>query len=149
MGNKYIVKFENVTLSATEAPTLSSASGRRLRVLEVTATGQGTSSAAQAVVMSRSATGTTPTNTVTPTPHPHAEVPAATFTANRTWVTAPAGATNGIVLGWNALGGAFRWTSTQKIDAMEVRNAEVIVFRLPSGTPAAQPMNLEVLCEED
>jgi len=148
MGNRYLVKFENITPSATEAPTISSASARRLRVVEATVGGQGSSSAPQGLVMSRSATGTTPTNTVTPTPHPHSEVPAATFTANRTWVTAPAGATNGIVLPFNALGGAFRWTANSQVPPLEARNAEVIVFRLPSGV-TAQACTLEVMVEED
>lgn len=148
MGNKYVVTFSNYTPSTTEAPTLVSAANRRLRVLAVTVGGQGTTSVPQAMVMSRSATGTTATNAVTPTPHPHAECPAATFTANRTWGTAPAGATNGVLLPFNALGGAFRWVSTQYVPPMEVRNAEVIVFKLGAGI-TAQACSLEVLVEED
>lgn len=148
MGNRYIVKFENITPSATEAPTISSATGRRVRVLEVVVGGNGTSSAAQALVMSRSATGTTPTNTVTPDKAEHAEQPAFAGTANRTWATAPAGASNGVVLPFNALGGGFRWTATQKIPPLEARNAEVIVFKTaPGNTP--QACNLSILVEED
>lgn len=148
MGNRYLVKFENITPSATEAPTVSSTASRRLRVVEVICAGQGSTSAAQGLVMSRSATGTTPTNAVTPTPHPHAEVPAAVFTANRTWVTAPAGAANGIALPFNALGGGIIWRATSIIMPLEVRNLEVVVFRLPAGI-TAQAMTLEVMVEED
>lgn len=148
MGNRYVVKFENITPSATEAPTISSPASRRIRVVEAIVAGQGSSSAAQGLVMSRSATGTTPTNTVTPTPHPHAEVPAATFTANRTWATAPAGSANGIVMPFNALGGGFRWAATPQSPPMEARNQEVIVFMVPSGvTP--QACTLTVVVEED
>lgn len=148
MGNKYVVKFENYTPSATETPTLSSATGRRLRVLEVVVGGGGSSSAAQGLVMSRSATGTTPTNAITPDKAEHAEQPAFAGTTNRTWTTAPAGATNGVVLPFNALGGGFRWTATQKIPALEARNGEVIVFKAPAGvTP--QPCSLSILVEED
>lgn len=148
MGNRYLVKFENITPSATEAPTISSAASRRLRIVEVICGGQGATSAAQSLVMSRSATGTTPSNTVTPTAHPHSEGLAATFTANRTWATAPAGAANGVVLPFNALGGGIRWTATQTVPALEARNAEVIVFRLPAGV-TAQSMSLSIMVEED
>jgi hypothetical protein len=148
MGNRYLVKFENFTPSATEAPTISSGAGRRLRVVEAVVGGIGASSAPQQLVMSRSATGTTPTNTITPTPHPHSEVPAATFTANRTWATAPAGAANGVILPFNALGGAYRWTANNNVPALEARNAEVIVFRLSAGI-TAQACSLEVMVEED
>ena len=112
MGNRYLVDFENFTPSTTEQPTISSATGRRLRVLEVSVGGNGASSAPQALVMSRSATGTTPTNAVVPTPAEHTEQPAAVFTSNRTWATAPVGATNGLVLPFNSFGGAYRWVAT-------------------------------------
>lgn len=148
MGNRYVVKFENYTPSATEQPTLVSGSGRRIRVLEAVVGGGGSSSAAQGLQMSRSATGTTATNAVTPDKAEHAEQPASNFTANRTWGTAPVGATNGVVLPFNALGGGFRWTSTQKIPPLEARNGEVIVFKPLAGvTP--QPCSLSLLVEED
>lgn len=148
MGNRYVVQWNNITPSATTAPTLISPAGRRIRVLAVTAGGNGSSSAPQAIVMSRSATGTTPGGAIVPTPEEHAEQPAATFTTALTWATAPAGATNGEQFIWNALGGAFRYTTTQKITPMEARNAEVISFKAPAGvTP--QAMSLSVLVEED
>lgn len=147
MGNRYAVKFE-FTPSVTECPTISSPASRRIRVIEAIVGGAGSTSAAQGLVMSRSATGTTPSNTVTPTPHPHAEVPAASFTANRTWATAPAGSANGILLPFNSMGGGFRWAATQLSPPMEARNAEVIVFKPATGvTP--QACTLTVIVEED
>lgn len=148
MGNRYLVKFENITPSTTVAPTLISGAGRRIRVLSATVGGQGSSSAAQGLVMSRSATGTTPAGAITPTPAEHAEQPASNFTTATSWATAPAGATNGELLPFNALGGGFRYTSTQKLPPIEARNGEVIVFRLPAGV-TAQACSLSILCEED
>jgi hypothetical protein len=148
MGNRYVVQYNNITLAALTAPTLISAASRRIRVLAVSVGGNGSSSAPQAVVMSRSATGTTPAGAITPDKAEHSEQPAATFTTATTWAAAPAGATNGEQFIWNALGGAFRYTTTQKITPMEARNGEVIVFKAPSGvTP--QPCSLSVLVEED
>lgn len=148
MGNRYLVKFENFTPAALTNPTLISGSGRRIRVLAATVGGTGTTSAAQALVMSRSATGTTPAGAITPTPAEHAEQPASNFTTALTWATAPAGATNGEVLPFNALGGGFRYTSTQKVPPIEARNGEVIVFK-PAAGNTPQAMSLSVLVEED
>lgn len=144
---RYWVKFENVTPSTTEAPTVSAGAGRRIRVMAAIVGGLGSSSAAQQLVLSRSATGTTPTNTITPTPV-HADGPAANFTANRTWSVAPAGAANGVVLPWNALGGGFRWVATQFDPPIEARNAEVVVARI-GGAPTMQACSLSLLVEED
>lgn len=145
---QYTVKWENITVSTTAVPTIISAASRRLRILSVEVGGMGTTSAAQAVVMSRSATGTTPAGAVTPTPQ-NADGGAAAFTTAASWAAAPAGATNGTVLPFNALGGAFRWVPTGKIQPLEARNAEVICFKLPAGSPTAQPCNLSVVVEED
>ena len=148
MGNRYIVLFSNYTPAALTTPTLISGTGRRIRVLEAVVGGGGTTSAAQGLVMSRSATGVTPAGAIVPTPAEHAEQPAANFTTATTWATAPAGATNGEVMPYNALGGGYRWTATQKITALEARNGEVIVFKAPAGvTP--QATNLSILVEED
>jgi hypothetical protein len=148
MGNRYLVKFANFTPSATAVPTLISAANRRIRVLAASVGGGGATSAAQALVMSRSATGTTPAGAITPTPAEHSEQPAAVFTTASSWAAAPAGATNGEVLPFNALGGGFRYTSTQKLPPIEARNGEVISFIAPAGvTP--QNTNLSVLVEED
>lgn len=144
---KYWVKFENITPSATEAPTVVAGASRRIRVLAAIVAGLGSTSAAQQLVLSRSATGTTPSNAVTPTPV-HADGPASNFTANRTWATAPAGAANGVVLGWNALGGAFRWVATQFDPPIEARNSEVVVARI-GGSPTMQACSLSLLVEED
>jgi hypothetical protein len=144
---KYWVKFENMTPSATEAPTVSAPASRRIRVLAAIVGGLGTSSASQQLVLSRSATGTTPSNTVTPTPV-HADGAASAFTANRTWATAPAGAANGVVLPFNALGGGFRWVATANDPPIEARNAEVVVARI-GGAPTMQACSLSLLVEED
>ena len=148
MGNRYVVQFSNFTPAALTTPTLISGTGRRIRVLEVVVGGGGTTSAAQALIMSRSATGVTPAGAIVPDKAEHAEQPAANMTTATTWGTAPVGATNGIALPYNALGGGFRWTATQKIPPLEARNAEVIVFKAPAGvTP--QATNLSILVEED
>jgi hypothetical protein len=148
MGNRYLVDFTNVTSSATVVPTLISPAGRRIRVLGVSVGGSGSSSAPQGLLMSRSATGTTPAGAIVPTPAEHSEQPAATFTTATSWATAPVGATNGEIFMWNALGGAFRYTTTQKITPIEARNGEVISFRPLTGvTP--QAMTMSILVEED
>lgn len=146
--SKYYVQWTNFTAAALTNPTLISAASRRIRLLSATITGQGATSVPQGVVMSRSATGTTPAGAITPSPAENSDQPASAFTTALTWATAPAGATNGEVLGFNALGGAFRWTSTQKISAPEARNGEVIVFKPLSGT-TPQGATLTVLVEED
>jgi len=148
MGNRYLVKFENFTPAALTAPTIISGAGRRVRVLAATVGGAGATSASQCLVMSRSATGTTPAGAVTPTPAEHAEQPPSNFTTALTWATAPVGATNGEIMPYNALGGPFRYTSTQKIPPIEARNGEVIVFKLAAGI-TAQAANLSILVEED
>ena len=148
MGNRYVVKFENFTPAALTNPTLISATGRRIRVLSVSVGGTGTTSAAQALVMSRSATGITPAGAITPDKAEHAEQPVATFTTALTWATAPAGATNGEILPFNALGGGFRYTTTQRVTPLEARNGEVIVFKPASGN-APQATNISILVEED
>ena len=148
MGNRYLVTFKNFLPAALTVPTLISGAGRRIRVLAASVGGGGATSAAQALVMSRSATGTTPGGAITPTPAEHAEQPASNFTTALTWAAAPAGATNGEVLPFNALGGGFRYTTTQKLPPIEARNGEVISFIAPAGvTP--QNTNLSVLVEED
>lgn len=148
MGNRYVVKFENFTAAALTNPTLISATGRRIRVLSVSVGGTGTTSAAQGIVMSRSATGTTPTGGVTPDKAEHAEQPVAVFTTALTWATAPVGATNGEVFPFNALGGGFRYTTTQRITPLEARNGEVIVFK-PAAGNTPQASNISILVEED
>jgi hypothetical protein len=148
MGNRYLVKFENFTPAALTNPTLISGAGRRIRVIAATVGGAGSSSAAQGLVMSRSATGTTPAGAITPTPAEHAEQPAANFTTALTWATAPAGATNGELMPYNALGGPFRYTSTQKVPPIEARNGEVIVFK-PVAALTPQATSLSILVEED
>lgn len=144
---QYVVKFENFTPSATNVPAIISAASKRLRILSVTVGGGGASSAAQALVMSRSATGTTPAGGVTPTPQ-NADGSAAAFTTAASWAVAPAGATNGEMLPYNALGGPYRYAYTGRMQPMEARNGEVICFKPAAGiTP--QATNLSVLVEED
>lgn len=144
---QYVVKWENFLPSATAVPTVISAASRRLRILSVEVGGAGSTSAMQALVMSRSATGTTPAGAVTPTPQ-HVDTVAAGFTTAASWAAAPAGGTNGVVLPFNALGGAFRYAPVGKQVPMEARNGEVICFKPASGvTP--QNCSLSVLVEED
>lgn len=144
---QYVVKWENITPAALTVPTLIAGASRRIRVLSVEVGGAGATSAAQGLVMSRSATGTTPAGAITPTPI-HADMAASTFTTATTWAAAPAGATNGVLLPFNALGGGFRYAPVGKQVPLEARNSEVICFKLPTGI-TAQACSLSVLVEED
>ncbi len=150
MGNRYWVKRENATpTAAQDFLTIISPASRRLRILQVVCNGVGASSAPQAMAVSTGTTGTTPGGAITPTKADHADQPAATFTTATTWSAQPTPDTNGLVLGWNALGGMAPWTATQHTKGvLEARNGAVVSFRPASG-PTPQATSLSVLVEED
>lgn len=153
MGNRYVVHVINVTPTAgNDILTLISAANRRLRLVELTAVGRGSSSAAQQIEFGRAPTGTTPGGAITPNKFDHQDEPTATFTTATTWSVQPAIDVNTEIAGWNALGGAFRWTPPVKggsgAGAPEVRNGEVISIRATSGV-TFQALSLSVVVEED
>jgi hypothetical protein len=149
MGNRYIVSRDNVTATGgNDLLTLISASGRRIRVVEIGVTGQGSSSASQRLIASRSGSGgTTPGGAITPSKFEHSDQPAAAFTTATTWAVQPTPETNGKVIGWNALGGASNWPGPNG-GCLEARNGETISLRAPSG-PTYQAASLSVVVEED
>jgi hypothetical protein len=151
MGNRYIVKQQNITPTAgNDILTILSVTGRRGRVIEVSVAGRGTSSAAQQIEVGRSTGGTTGGGAVTPGKFDHTDEPAAAFTYDTTWSVQPTLDTNSEVIGWNALGGANRWIPP-KGSGLEFRGAgtvEQISFRASAGV-TFQAMSLSTIIEED
>lgn len=149
MGNRYSIKRENFTpTAANDTLTIISASTRRVRVLQVTVGGLGTTSAAQQINVSRSTVGTTPGGAITPSKFEHTEQPAMVSTTATTWATQPTLETNGVVLGWNALGGSIIWNAPAGGNKIEARNGENISIRAPSG-PTYQACSVSAIIEED
>lgn len=148
MGNRYIIKQQNITPTAgNDILTIISASNRRGRVIEVSVAGRGSSSAAQQIEVGYSTGGTTGGGSVTPDKFDHADQPTAAFTYNTTWAAQPSLTTNSEVLGWNALGGANRWIPPRG-SALEIRNGAQISFRA-SGGVSFQAMSFSCVFEED
>lgn len=148
MGNRYLIKQQNVTPTAgNDILTILSIANRRGRVVEVSVAGRGTSSAAQQIEVGRSTSGTTGGGAVTPDKFDHADEPAPAFTYYTTWSTQPTLSTNSEVIGWNALGGANRWIPP-KGSGIEIRNLDQISIRASSGV-SFQAMSLSVVFEED
>jgi hypothetical protein len=153
MGNRYVLKQNNVTPTAgNDILTIVSASSRRIRLVEVTVSGRGTSSAAQQIEFGRSTGGTTGGGSVTPNKYDHQDQPTAASTVNTTWSAQPTLDTNTEIAGFNALGGAFRWTPPVKggpgSASMEVRNGDNISIRASTGV-TFQPISLSCVYEED
>lgn len=148
--SRYWVKRENATpVAAQDFLTVISGANRRLRILDIRCNGVGASSAPQSMMVARAATGTTPGGAITPSKADNSDQPASNFTTATTWAAQPTPEANGIVLGWNALGGMAPWTATQLTrGVLEARNGETISFRPGSG-PTPQAMSLSVLVEED
>jgi hypothetical protein len=151
MGQRYTISRDNITpVGGQDILTIITAASRRARLVEINITGQGASSAAQRLIASRSTGGTTPGGAIVPSKAEHSEQPAAVFTTATTWAAQPTPETNGIALGWNALGGANRWVATpgRPQGTTEARNGENISIRAPSG-PTYQACSISVVIEED
>jgi hypothetical protein len=151
MGQRYVISRDNITpVAGQDILTIITAANRRARLVSIEVTGQGASSAAQRLQAARSTTGTTPGGAIVPSKHEHSEQPAAVSTTATTWAAQPTPETNAIALGWNALGGANRWTAQpgRPQGVMEARNGECISIRAPSG-PTYQACSISVVIEED
>jgi hypothetical protein len=148
MGNRYIIKQQNVTPTAgNDILTIISASSRRLRICEIAVAGRGTTSASQQIEAGRSTSGTTSGGTQTPGKLDHTDQPAAAGTYATTWSVQPTLDTHSEVIGWNALGGANRWIPPAG-KALEARNGEQLSIRASSGV-TWQAMSISVVVEED
>src|SRR5262249_18355758 len=124
----------------------------RIRLLEVSVAGRSTSSAAQQVEFGRSTGGTTGGGAQTPGKWDNQDIPAAASTVNTTWSAQPSLDTHTEVLGWNALGGANRWTAMGvgkggSTTGIEVRGGDNISIRASAGV-TFQAMSISVLYEE-
>lgn len=151
MGNRYLIKQQNITPTAgNDIVTIIAATTRRGRLLEVSVSGRGTTSAAQQIEVGRSTVGTTGGGALTPGKLDHTDQPAAAFTYNTTWSVQPTLDAQSEVIGWNALGGANRWIPP-KGSALEFRGAgtlEQISIRASTGV-TFQAMSLSAIIEED
>ena len=148
MGNRYIIARDNVTpTGGQDVLTVISATGRRVRVCEISVVGRGSSSAAQQFQVGRSTAGTTPGGAITPGKADHTEQPAAALTTATTWAAQPTPETNYEVVGWNALGVPNRWIPP-KGSILEARNGECISIRAPTG-PTYQAVSFSAVVEED
>lgn len=153
MGNRYVLKQNNITPTAgNDIMTIISAASRRIRLVEVVVTGRGSSSAAQQIEFGRSTGGTTGGGALTPNKYDHQDQPAAVSTVDTTWSVQPTLDTHTEIAGWNALGGAYRWTPPVKggpgSAGIEVRNGDNISVRATSGV-TFQAMSVSVVYEED
>ena len=148
MGNRYIIKQQNITPTAgSDILTIISASVRRVRICEVSVAGRGTSSAAQQIEIGRSSSGTTGGGAQTPGKADHTDEPAAVATYNTTWSVQPTLDAHSEVLGWNALGGNNRWIPPAgKI--LEARNGEQLSIRASAGV-TFQAASISVIVDED
>ncbi len=154
MGNRYVIKQNSVTPTAgNDIMTIVSGTTRRVRLVEVSINGRGTSSAAQQVEFGRSTGGTTPGGALTPSKYDHQDQPVAVSVVNTTWGAAqPTLDTHTETAGWNALGGAYRWTPPVKggtgAAGIEVRNGDQISLRATTGV-TFQPLSASMVFEED
>jgi len=151
MGNRYVIKQQNITPTAgNDIVTIIAASNRRGRLVEISIIGRGTSSAAQQIEVGRSTGGTTGGGALTPGKFDHTDQPSAAFTYNTTWTGQPTLDAHSEVIGWNALGGANRWIPP-KGSGFEFRGAgtvEQISIRASAGI-TFQAMSLSAIIEED
>ena len=150
MGNRYVVQRTNITPTAgNDVVTIVTAASRRARVVQVTVGGLGSTSAAQQLILARSTGGTTGGGAITPDKFEHTDQPAASSTVNTTWAAQPTLGTNGVTLGWNALGGAIVWNAPAGGNRIEARNAENISLRANSTGVTYQALSASVIFEED
>jgi hypothetical protein len=151
VGNRYVIKRNAITPTAgNDILTIIAASGRRGRLISVTVTGQGSSSAAQQIEIGRSTSGTTGGGALTPGKADHTDQPSAAFTYDTTWSVQPTLDTHSEVVGWNALGGAFRWIAAagKMFEIRGAATAEQLSIRATSGV-TFQAMSISVIFEED
>mgnify|MGYP000193210624 CR=1 FL=1 len=147
MGNRYTVSRDAVTpTGGNDVLTFVPASGRRIRPVQISIAGAGTTSAAQRLFLVRSTGGTTGGGAITPNDGNYTDQPAAASTVNTTWSVQPTVETNGIHLGFNALGGAMVYNVPPGL--LEARDTERISLRALSG-PTYQAVSVTVVYEED
>ena len=147
MGNRYVVQKDLTPTSGSDVLTIIPASGRRARIVQVAINGTGTTSAAQRLVVVRSGSGTTGGGAITPNKFDHTAQPSAASTVNTTWSGQPTVDTNGVSLGFNALGGAIIYNAP-KGSLEAAGNTEYLSIRAPSG-PTYQACSVTVVFEED
>lgn len=154
MGNRYILKSAGgfTPTAGNDITTIVSASGRRVRLIELIIAGRGTSSAAQQVEFGRSTGGTTGGSAATPNKYDDQDQPAAVSSVFGTWSVQPTLDANTEVAVWNALGGYYKWTASTKggpgPSPIEVRNGDNISLRASSGV-TFQPITASLVFEED
>jgi hypothetical protein len=148
MGIRYVVKRLNVTPAAgQDLITIVSPANRRVELVEVSVNGRGTSSAAQVLEVGTSTGGTTGGGAITPT-RLDPDSPAASSTVNTTWSTQPTMDANPLSIGFNALGGAYRWVKPAGGVGPSARNGANISLRCPTGAPTPQPVDVHIVFEE-
>jgi hypothetical protein len=146
MGNRYVVDIDLTPTGGNDVVTIVSPANRRVRPVQIAITGNGTTSAAQRLLLARSTGGTTGGGAITPNKADHIEQPTAAATVNTTWSGQPTIESNGVMLGWNALGGAIVYNVPK--GAFEARNGENVSIRAVSG-PTYQACSVSVIYEED
>lgn len=148
MGSRYIVKRLNVTPTAgQDLLTVVSPANRRVELVEVSVNGRGSSSAAQQLEAGTSTGGTTGGGAITPT-KVDPDSAAAASTVNTTWAAQPTMDTNLLSLGWNALGGAYRWVKPAGGDGPSARNGANLSVRCPTGASTPQACDVHCIFEE-
>jgi hypothetical protein len=148
MGIRYVVSQNNVTPTAgNDILTIVSPANRRVELVEVSVNGRGASSAAQSIEAGASTAGTTPGGAVVPDKL-DPDSPAAASVVDTTWSVQPTMGTNKIKLGWNALGGAYRWVKPAGGPGIASRNGANISIRCPAAAPTPQAMDLHCIFEE-
>ena len=111
----YSVSRSNFTLasSGNDAITIIPATGRSLRLLEVSISGMGNTASASHLFTARSSGGTTGGGDITPRPLREAEV-AAAFSAFTTWAAQPTHGPNILIMPCNSNGGIYRWVESDE-----------------------------------
>lgn len=140
----YTVSRSNVTpVVGQDLITVISPANRRIRLVEASVSGLHTSSAAQEISAARSTGGTTPGGAITPDKVETDSAVAASTTAT-TWAAQPTIGTNPLKLGFNVLGGAYRWVARTGTE-ITARNSDNISIRCAVGT---NPMSVHIIFEE-
>ena len=147
MGNRYIADIDLTPTAGSDVMTIIPPSGRRSRLVQVVIGGNGATSAAQRLLVVRSSGGTTGGGAITPNKFDHSAQPAAAGVVDTTWSAQPTVESNGITLGWNALGGAIVY-NVPKGSLEALSNTEYLSIRAPSG-PTFQACSVSVVFEED
>ena len=130
----YMIRRSALAITAgNDVMTLITASNRKMRLWEVSASGLGTTSAANEFFFGPSTAGTTGGGALTPTPVDPDSV-AAGMTVNTTWSAQPTLGAHGLAFGVNANGGTYRWVA---------RSGEEIVAR--NGHASAPQLSYRVV----